>query len=511
MIQVKFFYFLTQSFFDEQPFGHISDLTDDDGIIRHSNLFLIYDSVFVPSLAFATYLSLMYSDQPSMKITLQKNFIGNNAFFQIQKDSLFIPLDDEGKTLIPFVAKWGEDFDLITVENFFQTIKSENGFNKLKEYFNGKIVIIGDVSTGSSDLRSTPMDQVAPLIMLHSAMLNSLINKSFLKKINLNIFLIIINVCFILLYLSQIVKVKNLFSVVFITLIFLELIGSIILIILGFVIPFFSLLICNVIYFTFGFLNLQFIINKERKILEIDYLRKSYEMSETRKIQNSLLPKVPYNLDGYDIGFMIQTAEEVGGDFYDIFNEDDCLTLFIADGSGHGLQAGTLVIFLKTILTSTRDYKDPKLLFHKINNTLCSIKLNKLFLCLTMIKIKKDYVEYITAGMPPILHYKFSEKKVYQYRNKNLSLGLKKDFSFVSDTIKVDSGDLLFLASDGLYELFNHKKEMLEIERVSQFIYNNAKLNSNEIVNNLKLFISNWIGKQAQADDISSVIIKKIS
>jgi serine phosphatase RsbU (regulator of sigma subunit)/CHASE2 domain-containing sensor protein len=496
---------------ENHSYGHISDQPDEDGILRHSSLILISDSIAIPSLAFSTYLSLNNTQKEEIRINFEHSNWGMNAYIHFPNDTFFIPLDAHGKMLIPYINKWGKDFEIITLENVYNTIKDINGFNRLKQYFNGKIVIVGDVSTGSSDLKSTPIDKIAPLIMIHSSVLNALLNKIFLKKINLNFYLIILNTFFLLLLISQVVNKKFLFWLAYSVSVFTQVLSSIILLmILGIVLPLFSMILSTSLFVLFSYINLQWIISKERKILEIDYFRKTYEMIETKKIQNSLLPKLPSNLIEFDLSFMIQTAEEVGGDFYDIFQDENSLKIFIADGSGHGLQAGTLVIFLKTILTSIKNYSSPQELFYIINNTLCEIKFNKLFLCLTMVKINANYFEYCTAGMPYIIHYKANDKKISLLRNQNLSLGLKKNFNFISDVSKIDVGDILFLATDGLFELFNDRHEMLEVNRVSEFLINNSNLSTADLMNELKILISNWKGRQEQSDDLSVVIVKKI-
>ncbi|MGQ9644709.1 MAG: PP2C family protein-serine/threonine phosphatase, partial [Ignavibacterium sp.] len=133
-----------------------------------------------------------------------------------------------------------------------------------------------------------------------------------------------------------------------------------------------------------------------------------------------------------------------------------------------------------------------------------------LFLCLAMVKISGNFFEYCTAGMPSIIHYKANDRKISLLRNQNLSLGFKKNFNFISDVSKIDCGDILFLATDGLYELFNDNQEMLEINRVSECLIKNSNLSTTELMDKFKLLISNWKGKQKQSDDLSIIIVKKI-
>ncbi|MDJ0762757.1 MAG: triple tyrosine motif-containing protein [Myxococcota bacterium] len=63
------------------------------------------------------------------------------------------------------------------------------------------------------------------------------------------------------------------------------------------------------------------------------------EMQLAQKIQTVLLPDTP-QLPGYDITAYMQTADEVGGDYYDVIQMEGTYWLVIGDVSGHGVPAG---------------------------------------------------------------------------------------------------------------------------------------------------------------------------
>ena len=48
---------------------------------------------------------------------------------------------------------------------------------------------------------------------------------------------------------------------------------------------------------------------------------KSKELEEAKELQNSLLPKVLPNIDGFSISTYLKPATEIGGDYYDFFYE----------------------------------------------------------------------------------------------------------------------------------------------------------------------------------------------
>ena len=68
-----------------------------------------------------------------------------------------------------------------------------------------------------------------------------------------------------------------------------------------------------------------------------------------KKIQTVLLPmgaKVP----GYDLAAIMRPADQVGGDYYDVFRRAEQEWVLIGDVSGHGVPAGLCMMMIQTAL-----------------------------------------------------------------------------------------------------------------------------------------------------------------
>ena len=73
------------------------------------------------------------------------------------------------------------------------------------------------------------------------------------------------------------------------------------------------------------------------------------EMELAKMIQTVLLPKRP-GLPGYDLVASMEPAEEVGGDYYDVFSIDGCDWIVVGDVSGHGVTAGLVMMMVQTAI-----------------------------------------------------------------------------------------------------------------------------------------------------------------
>ena len=80
--------------------------------------------------------------------------------------------------------------------------------------------------------------------------------------------------------------------------------------------------------------------------------RKSKELEEARNLQNSLLPKINPEVDGYQISTFLKSATEIGGDYYDFFYEKGKYFYAICgDATGHGVISGIMVSVTKAGLS----------------------------------------------------------------------------------------------------------------------------------------------------------------
>ena len=145
----------------------------------------------------------------------------------------------------------------------------------------------------------------------------------------------------------------------------------------------------------------------QARAVQAENERKTKELEEARNLQLSMLPKELPQLPHLDIAVYMQTATEVGGDYYDFHvSLDGTLTVVIGDATGHGMKAGTMVTTAKSLFNSYAPNPDILFSFQEITRCIKQMNFGKLSMCMTMLKIKGDKMQISTAGMPPSL---FSE------------------------------------------------------------------------------------------------------
>ena len=244
-------------------------------------------------------------------------------------------------------------------------------------------------------------------------------------------------------------------------------------------------------------------------IIQAENERKTKELEEARELQLSMLPKELPNLPNLDIAVYMQTATEVGGDYYDFhLGEDGTLTAVIGDATGHGMKAGTMVTITKSLFDSLASRENILETFDIISKVIKGMKIRQLSMCLMMLKIKDDKLFLSSAAMPPVLIYQKKNQAVEEILVKGMPLGAMHNFPYAVRENHLDKGDTILLMSDGLPELMNDNNEMYGYDRIKTEYQSVGEKEPEEIVEHLKNSASLWVNGKEPDDDVTFVVIK---
>ncbi len=247
----------------------------------------------------------------------------------------------------------------------------------------------------------------------------------------------------------------------------------------------------------------------QKRAIQIEHDRKAKELEEARQLQLSMLPKKLPELPHLDIAVYMQTATEVGGDYYDFHVDGDgTLTIVVGDATGHGMKAGTVVTASKSLFNTHAENPDILYTLKEMTRSLKKMDLHLLSMCMTLMKIKKNKLQVSAAGMPPVLLHRNATGKVEELLIKGMPLGTFTEFDYQLEETTIQPGDTILFMSDGLPELFNENEEMFGYEKIQEIFKSSAHLPVNGIINNLKEAGSSWVKGADPQDDITFVAIK---
>ncbi len=280
----------------------------------------------------------------------------------------------------------------------------------------------------------------------------------------------------------------------------------------GYPVGFIGLTVCMSVYLARDFaLTNKKVIEQEiqHRILEAENARQSKELEEARRLQLSMLPRDVPALPHLDIAVYMKTATEVGGDYYDFHvGQDGGLTIAVGDATGHGTRAGMMVTIAKSLFHQLSEKKDLCDIFEECTRTIKLLHLDRLYMAMLLVRISGHRMVAAVAGMPPIAIYRAGTKMVDQVVLKGMPLGAFSRFPYRQEEHHLDPGDAVVLMSDGLPELFNNEREMLEYSQLCDVLQRHGDSSPHDIVHHLIEAGEKWSRGTPQHDDVTLVVVK---
>jgi adenylate cyclase len=159
--------------------GHINAWVDPDGIHRHHMMLVKVNSGYFPTLSLAMFLDYVEVSLSDIVVNWGQELRIPAAKSNFLKEDVVIPIDERGRTFIPFPQVWGSDFDNLAAHNFLEYAQTPDLEGNLAQLFENRFVFIGDLSQGATDVGQTSLEDRVPLIAIHTALLNGLLTNSF--------------------------------------------------------------------------------------------------------------------------------------------------------------------------------------------------------------------------------------------------------------------------------------------------------------------------------------------
>lgn len=260
--------------------------------------------------------------------------------------------------------------------------------------------------------------------------------------------------------------------------------------------------------------------NKEQAIRSIQLQNKIRELEHARSIQISMIPQIPPQLSNLQIAATMQTAREVGGDYYDFIPTPDGKKIFItiADVSGKGVPACLLMVSVRSILNSLiHENLPPDEIIIRINRHIVpDIRKMKNPMMVTMLLLSWDVDNHTLtgtgAGHEYILVYRREFRKVELINPGGVWLGILDEISehTHTDRIAVQPGDVIVLYTDGITEYKNPIEGMFGLEKLVDFIEQHGHNAPADIIAQLLVELENFGQDSGQYDDVTIVVLKVI-
>jgi phosphoserine phosphatase RsbU/P len=240
------------------------------------------------------------------------------------------------------------------------------------------------------------------------------------------------------------------------------------------------------------------------------------ELKIAKTVQKSLLPQQLEFDNHFDLVAFSESADEVGGDYYDSLRINEHQTaLIIADVSGKGTTAAFHMSQMKGIFHSlAQGCTDPEEFMFRANQALirCLERGSFISAIFFVIDTQTRKVKYARAGHCPVLYYNSLTDKADYFKDKGVALGMVRNKSYKEfiqqNEFTYAPNDVMVLYTDGITEAKSVKGEQFGDERLNQVLFEVKTLSPEQIQEHLINRLYEFSGTDNIDDDYTTMIVK---
>ena len=267
-----------------------------------------------------------------------------------------------------------------------------------------------------------------------------------------------------------------------------------------------------------GFLVVAFLVTqiakqRNRLVAEVRRQRDEYEhdLILASQVQRQVLPKPPI-CPAIELAAAMQTAQLLGGDYYDFFQiSDNVVDVVIADVSGHGAAASLLMPSLAVALhLRARELEGPAAIIKDLDTVLKQITNSATFVTMFYGRIDQSSrtLRYANGGHNPPLLVRPKTGASLLLKEAGPIVGILPEAQFSDTVVALDQGDILTLFTDGVTEQENEAGDEFSVGRLEELIVSKETESASGLVANISEAVSAFAGAKEQADDLTVVVVK---
>ncbi len=243
------------------------------------------------------------------------------------------------------------------------------------------------------------------------------------------------------------------------------------------------------------------------------------ELKIAQRVQKALLPLELDHPASFEICAYSNTADEVGGDYYDTYQVDAAhYVVIMGDVSGKGTSAAFHMAQMKGVFQSLIQLGlKPAEFIKKANAALSKCLERNHFITASIFEIDTNSQTFChaRAGHIPTLWYKAKEKTAEFISMEGLGLGIVRNPSYQNHvhekTFNYQMGDILVLLTDGILEGRNEKGEQFGYERLKNLVEAHPQLAPSILQQVIIDSLHQFVGGDGMIDDDYSLLVVKFT
>ncbi|WP_108659359.1 SpoIIE family protein phosphatase [Acuticoccus kandeliae] len=239
------------------------------------------------------------------------------------------------------------------------------------------------------------------------------------------------------------------------------------------------------------------------------------ELDIARELQLSFLPRPLPPHPRFAISGVMETAKEVGGDFFDYFMIDENrLGIVVADVSGKGVPAALFMAISRTLIKATSlRAVSPAATITEVNDFLAVDNEQMMFVTVFhgVLDLTTGRLVYVNAGHnPPLVTGPHGPVQVLA-RTGDPALAIMEGLEYAEREIVMAPGDLLFMYTDGATEAFNIEGEAFGETRIETEVDGSRNETVDTVAETVRDAVLEFERGADRADDLTCVALRYFS
>ncbi len=241
--------------------------------------------------------------------------------------------------------------------------------------------------------------------------------------------------------------------------------------------------------------------------------RMEREFQLARQIQKAFLPEnLPTHPD-WQIDIRWQTAREVGGDFYDVFEtKDKHIALVIADVADKGMPAALYMTVTRTLIRAiAQNVSSPAKILERVNELLESESQNGMFVTafFGLLNPEKDVLDYANAGHNLPLVIRHEKHEIEPLQKDGIALGVIQDATYKDKQITLKPGDTLLIYTDGVTESFSEEGELFSEKHLQEVLLEIPHDSVTNMLTSVLEILEKFRNGEPPSDDLTMIAVRR--
>ncbi len=242
-------------------------------------------------------------------------------------------------------------------------------------------------------------------------------------------------------------------------------------------------------------------------------------------IRRAILPAPMPTMPGFEIEAWCEPSSEVGGEAYDVVDfwvnrqtpgrsagPADGVALFIFDAAGLGVNTAVKGSQLRAIFrTGVRLGVDLPVLAEQMNQHLRNDAPDSgpVLSWYGLLNRSDSQLTSLCLGQEPVLRYSAAERRFHHLDNPSSALGFEEQITAMPiQSVRLESGDIIVIASDGVVDTMNPAREKFGIERIKEVVIEHQQADGKQILERLRQALTEFHAGSATDEDRTIVLIK---